>query len=69
MRAKIGVSRETWLLKVVSELWSHRGLYPGLLKVLKAAGVDPLIAPAKALCIAEGHAKGLCGGLRGAGRR
>ena len=30
--------REAWLLKVIAELWKHRGLYPGLLKALKVAG-------------------------------
>ena len=49
--------RETWLLKVVAELWTHRGLYPGLLKSLEAAGAVTLIDGAKALCTSEGHDK------------
>jgi exodeoxyribonuclease V alpha subunit len=49
--------REAWLLKVIAELWKHRGLYPGLLKVLKVAGATALIDGAKELCIQEGHAK------------
>ena len=47
--------REEWLLKVIAELWTHRGLYPGLLKALEAAGAGPLIDGAKALCMGEGH--------------
>ena len=49
--------RETWLLKVIAELWTHRGLYPGLLRALEAAGAAALIDGAKALCIGEGHVK------------
>ena len=47
--------REDWLLKTIAELWTHRGLYPGLLKALDAAGATPLIEGAKALCIGEGY--------------
>jgi len=50
--------REAWLLKVIAELWKHRGLYPGLLKALKVAGAAALIDGTKELCIQEGHAKG-----------
>jgi exodeoxyribonuclease V alpha subunit len=49
--------RETWLLKVIAELWTQRGLYPGLLKVLNVAGADPLIDGVKALCATGDHAK------------
>ena len=49
--------REDWLLKAIAELWTHRGLYPGLLKVLDVAGATPLIDGAKALCVSEGHGK------------
>lgn len=49
--------REAWLLKSISELWKHRGLYPGLLKVLKIAGAEPLIDKAKQLLIQEGPEK------------
>lgn len=47
--------REKWLLKTIATLWSHRGLYPGLLKALRAAGAAALIDGAKSLCISEGH--------------
>lgn len=47
--------RETWLLKVIAELWAHRGLYPGLLRALETAGATALIDQAKALCISKGH--------------
>ena len=47
--------REEWLLKTIAELWSHRGLYPGLLKALDVAGAMPLIDGVKELCIREGH--------------
>ena len=47
--------REAWLLKVIAELWIHRGIYPGLLKALEAAGAVALIDGAKDLCISEGH--------------
>jgi exodeoxyribonuclease V alpha subunit len=50
--------RESWLLKVIAELWKHRGLYPGLLKALKVAGAAALIDGAKKLCIQEGPPKG-----------
>ena len=49
--------REEWLLKVIAELWKHRGLYPGLLKCLEVAGARALIDPVKALLIQEGHAQ------------
>ena len=49
--------RETWLLKLIAELWTHRGLYPGLLKALETAGAVALIDGAKALCVSEGHDK------------
>src|SRR5258708_30637520 len=49
--------RETWLLKTISELWRHRGLYPGLLKALKLVGAAPLIDRVKQLYVQEGHEK------------
>ncbi|HWE47830.1 MAG TPA: AAA family ATPase [Caulobacteraceae bacterium] len=49
-------AREAWLLKVIAELWSHRGLYPGLLNALKVAGASPLIDKVKALYAVEGGA-------------
>ena len=47
--------REEWLLEAIAELWTHRGLYPGLLKVLDVAGATSLIDGAKELCVSEGH--------------
>lgn len=35
--------RERWLNQVVAELWSGRGLFPGLLRVLDALGFDAAI--------------------------
>jgi exodeoxyribonuclease V alpha subunit len=49
--------REAWLLKTIAELWTHRGLYPGLLKCLTVAGADVLIDGVKELAIQEGHVK------------
>jgi hypothetical protein len=49
--------REAWLLKLISELWRDRGLYPGLLKALKVAGATSLIDSVKELCICEGQEK------------
>ena len=49
--------REDWLLKVIGELWTHRGLYPGLLKALDVAGAAALIDGTKALCIGKGHGR------------
>ncbi|GLI95537.1 AAA family ATPase [Methylocystis echinoides] len=50
-------AREAWLLKTIAQLWKHRGLYPGLLKVLKVAGAEQLIDKAKAAYTLEGAAK------------
>lgn len=50
-------AREAWLLKSISELWRHRGLYPGLLKALKVAGATILIDSVKRLSIQEGQEK------------
>lgn len=50
-------TREAWLLKSISELWRHRGLYPGLLKALKVAGATSLIDRVKQLSIQEGQQK------------
>ncbi|MCY4093965.1 MAG: AAA family ATPase [Gammaproteobacteria bacterium] len=47
--------REEWLLKTIAELWTHRGLYPGLLKVLDVAGASRLVDGVKEFCISEGH--------------
>ncbi len=47
--------REEWLLKTIAELWTHRGLYPGLLKALDVAGASRLLDGVKELCIQEGH--------------
>ncbi len=47
--------RENWLHNAIAELWTHRGLYPGLLKALDVAGAARLIEAAKKLCIDEGH--------------
>ncbi len=49
--------QEKWLLETIAELWNHRGLYPGLLKALHAAGATDLVDGAKDLCINEGHDK------------
>ena len=49
--------REDWLLKAIAELWTHRGLYPGLLKALDVAGATPLIDGVKKLCVVEGHGR------------
>jgi exodeoxyribonuclease V alpha subunit len=49
--------REAWLLKVITELWTQRGLYPGLLKALEAAGAVSLIDSVKTLCVQEGQEK------------
>lgn len=47
--------REEWLLQTIAKLWTHRGLYPGLLKALDAAGAGALIDGAKSLCLDKGH--------------
>lgn len=47
--------RERWLLRKVAELWSNRGLYPGLLKTLEVSGATSLIEGTKSLMISEGH--------------
>ncbi len=48
-------SRERWLLQVIAELWTHRGLYPGLLRSLEAASAESLIGPAKAALMKHSH--------------
>jgi exodeoxyribonuclease V alpha subunit len=50
-------AREAWLLKTIAALWKHRGLYPGLLNVLKVAGAEQLIDTTKTLYTIEGAAK------------
>ena len=47
--------RETWLLKVIAELWTHRGLFPGLLTALNVAGAHPLIEGVKSICARGEH--------------
>jgi hypothetical protein len=49
--------REAWLLKTIARLWKHRGLYPGLLNVLKVAGGERLIDKTKTLYATDGAAK------------
>ncbi|MBX9930137.1 MAG: AAA family ATPase [Methylobacterium sp.] len=41
-------AREGWLLSTIAELWRTRGLYPGLLRALDAAGAADLIDTTKA---------------------
>ena len=41
--------REQWLLGLLAELWNKRGLYPGLLNVMRVLGADKAIAPAHKL--------------------
>jgi exodeoxyribonuclease V alpha subunit len=50
-------AREAWLLATIAKLWKHRGLYPGLLNVLKVAGAEQLIDKTKALYSVERAAK------------
>ena len=47
--------RENWLLRTIAELWSDRGLYPGLLRALEVAGATHLIDGTKVLMLSEGH--------------
>lgn len=49
-------AREAWLLTIIAELWSSRGLYPGLLNALKVAGAVTLIDKVKAFYATEGAA-------------
>ena len=41
--------REQWLLGLLAELWNKRGLYPGLLNVMRVLGAQKAIAPAHKL--------------------
>lgn len=41
--------RERWLLGCITELWGKRGLYPGLLNVMRFLSADKAIGPARAL--------------------
>lgn len=50
-------AREDWLKKTIASLWASRGLYPGLLRALDAAGAEDLIPAVKSLCTSEGHIK------------
>lgn len=47
-------ARETWLLGAIAKLWKHRGLYPGLLRVLEAADATAFIPGTKAAMQREG---------------
>lgn len=48
-------AREDWLKKTIAALWTSRGLYPGLMRALDAAGAEDLVPGAKALCSSQGH--------------
>lgn len=48
--------RERWLLGCIAELWGKRGLYPGLLNVMRFLGADTGTGPARAL-IEKGESK------------
>jgi hypothetical protein len=48
-------AREAWLLKTIAELWTHRGLYPGLLRSLEAAGAGPIVDKVKVVSEQDGH--------------
>ncbi len=48
--------RERWLLGCIAELWGKRGLYPGLLNVMRFLGADAATGPARAL-IEKGESK------------
>ena len=41
--------RERWLLGCIAELWGKRGLYPGLLNVMRFLSADKATGPARAL--------------------
>ncbi|HEY0029028.1 MAG TPA: AAA family ATPase [Allosphingosinicella sp.] len=47
--------RAEWLTVQIAALWTHRGLYPGLLRVLEAAGASALIDKTKAVAETQGH--------------
>ncbi len=47
--------RERWLLQTIAELWSSRGLYPGLLKTLDVAGATNLMEGTRSLMLSKGH--------------
>jgi exodeoxyribonuclease V alpha subunit len=42
-------ARERWLLGCIAELWGKRGLYPGLLNVMRFLSADNATGPARAL--------------------
>ena len=48
--------RERWLLGCIAELWGKRGLYPGLLNVMRFLGADTATGSARAL-IEKGESK------------
>ena len=41
--------RERWLLGCIAELWGKRGLYPGLINVMRFLSADKATGPARAL--------------------
>ena len=41
--------RERWLLACIGELWTKRGLYPGLLNVMRFLGADQATVPARSM--------------------
>jgi len=41
--------RAGWILSCIAELWSKRGLYPGLLNVMRILSAEAAILPAKAM--------------------
>ena len=47
--------RAEWLTGQIAALWTHRGLYPGLLRVLEAAGASALIDRTKEVSETQGH--------------
>jgi exodeoxyribonuclease V alpha subunit len=47
--------RAEWLTGQIAALWTHRGLYPGLLKVLEAIGASALVDRTKAVLHSQGH--------------
>lgn len=48
-------ARVEWLTRQIAALWTHRGLYPGLLRVLEAAGASALVDQTKAACETQGQ--------------
>lgn len=48
--------RERWLIGCLTELWSKRGLYPGLLTVMRILGAEKAIIPVRKL-VEEGESR------------